>query len=216
MQRLRKPRECLVGRRFVRLTVSQYVPGKRGVTAKWRCACDCGRIVVVGTYSLLRGKTKSCGCYSLDMIAERNRIRTMSARGKPPEYAVWCTMKARCHQPKRKDFPRYGGRGIVVCERWKRSFDAFLSDMGARPSALHSLDRIDNDGPYSPDNCAWATLHEQANNRSNNYNLDVNGVVKSLTQWGRDVGLSAQCIRWRLSAGWAPDRAISERPRGRI
>lgn len=213
----RGPREDFVGRRFVRLTVTQYIPGRRGVRAKWACQCDCGSNVFVDTYNLLTGKTKSCGCYVRDESRKRNELRRLLGwRRKTPEYAVWQTMKARCHNPDRKDYHRYGGRGVEVCKRWRDSFDAFYADMGPRPSSQHSIERKDNDGNYEPENCVWATPHEQANNRSNNCNLDVNGVVKSLTQWGRDAGLSAQCIRWRLSAGWEPDRAVSERPRRRM
>jgi hypothetical protein len=123
---------------------------------------------------------------------------------------VWYTMIKRCHNPSADVYNRYGGRGIVVCERWRNSLDAFLEDMGPRPTSSHSLDRRENDGPYSPDNCRWATWSEQARNRRNNVLVTAFGVTRCLTEWAEVTGIKRAAIERRLQRGWAPERAVSE------
>jgi hypothetical protein len=116
-------------------------------------------------------------------------------------------MRERCHI---KPHPRYGGRGIVVCERWRESFENFIADMGFRPSPKHSLERRDNDGPYSPENCKWATPIEQANNKTNTRRVTLNGVTKSLSEWCRALGINRHSAFSRIySRGWAPERALT-------
>jgi hypothetical protein len=118
-------------------------------------------------------------------------------------------MITRCTNPKTKSFARYGARGIAVCDKWLQ-FDGFFEDMGAAPSPEHSIDRIDNDGPYSPENCRWATRQEQANNKSNNRILTFNGESAPMSEWARRSGISADTIERRLNKlGWDTDKAIS-------
>jgi hypothetical protein len=116
--------------------------------------------------------------------------------GKPtPEYSAWCSLRERC-RPGSKDYARYGARGITVCERWS-AFTNFLADMGLRPSPLHSIERKDNNGPYSPDNCKWATDIEQSNNKRNNVWLEFQEKRLTLAGWDRELGLRRGTVKLR-------------------
>lgn len=130
--------------------------------------------------------------------------------GVSPEYKVWEGIRERCHNPNSKDYPRYGGRGITVCPQWLSSFSTFLADMGHRPSAQHSIERRENDGPYSPGNCKWATRAEQSRNRRTNHFVEVNGVRMCVTDAAIAHGMSPDVVHARLGKGWPLERALSE------
>lgn len=157
-----------IGAVFGRLTV---LGGEHKVTRNYwvTCRCDCGREIVTRVDGLTSGKKLQCGDHARRMpdaqkaaISERNRTHGMAGI---PEYNAWCGMKMRCFNPKNDRFADYGGRGITVCERWRDSFEAFLEDMGMRPSPKHSIDRIDVDGNYEPGNVRWADGSTQTKNR---------------------------------------------------
>lgn len=118
-------------------------------------------------------------------------------------------MLTRCFNERCSDYFRYGGRGITVCDRWANSFEAFFVDMGCRPSAAHSLDRINNQGNYEPDNCRWATKKEQSRNQSTNNIIEFNGIRKSVAEWAEEFGLKADTIRKRLAHGMSVSRALT-------
>lgn len=158
-----RSRTSPVGRVYGRLTVVAVLTADR-----WRCRCSCGSVVDVwrANVQAKRENTRSCGCLHAERAAAAATTHGATRnRGTTREYRSWSMMKNRCLNPRNPRFASYGGRGIGVCQRWVDSFDSFLADMGPRPSAKHSLDRIDNDGDYTPGNCRWATTSEQNLNR---------------------------------------------------
>lgn len=155
---------------FGRLTALRDTGARKDTSVVWECLCSCGKLTETTAHSLKRGATRSCGCLRAELgVAIKKHGKSSS-----PEYGVWEGMIARCGNKDRPNFHLYGGRGIAVCDRWK-SFENFFADMGLKPSAGWSLDRIDNEQGYSPENCRWATRAEQSRNMRRNVWVEIEG-----------------------------------------
>jgi len=204
------------GDRFGLLTAIELGPYLyRTKQRTWKCRCDCGREIVVRQDCLRSGNTASCGCQRKEHAAEAARRRcTTHGQSKIAEYFVWKTMKARCLNPRNSEFKNYGGRGIWVCDRWRTSFVAFIQDLGLRPSPAHSIDRINNDGNYEPENCRWAIGKEQARNTRANHRITIDGVIMTIAGWAERSGLKSGTISRRLLVyGWSAKEAVGKSAR---
>jgi hypothetical protein len=170
--------------------------------------CDCGTVFSMQCRS--EKSTKSCGCFAKETarkLLSGNQHRKTHDLSNSETYKSWSGMKARCENPNHIEYPRYGGRGIKVCESWL-SFDNFLYDMGIRPEGC-SIERIDNDGNYELRNCRWATNKEQARNRRNSRMLTIDGVTQTVVEWSEQAGASkATNIYRRLDLGWSDNEAV--------
>lgn len=161
------------GNKYNRLTVlerdfSTEASQKKRAKTFWKCECYCGEIAIVPAYDLRKGLTKSCGCLRMENAGNMSKTHNMSRFSDGtirPEFNAWIGIKTRCFNKNSKAYDRYGGRGIKVCDRWKESFENFFLDMGERPSPKHSIDRIDVNGNYEPENCRWADDTQQCRNQ---------------------------------------------------
>lgn len=192
-----KPLE-LTGQTFGRLTVL----GKSKKCRKeplWLCRCSCGNLCEVTGSNLKRGKQKSCGCLRADNLRSITRKHGMT---KTRLFYIWSSMIQRCSNPNNRSYPNYGGRGIKVCEDWTNSFESF-SSWAAQSGYDDSLtlDRIDNNLGYFPENCRWASFKAQQNNRRDNIVVEIMGQSKTLSQWGELYGVKSGTIWWRYKAG---------------
>lgn len=193
----------IAGLRFGRLTVVARVGSDNNGNSRWLCSCDCGEQRNVLAQSLRNGATRSCGCLNRELVAKRE---TRHGQTGTSTYRTWDAMLQRCTNPKHRKWPDYGGRGIQVCESWKK-YEDFFSDMGARPDGM-TIDRIDNDGDYTPENCRWATPTEQMNNRRNNRVFVINGERLTLSQACRKFQINKSTARNRLSRGMDIEAAM--------
>ena len=195
--------EIIQGMRFNRLTVISEASPKHE-NRRFLCRCDCGNEATVYLDRLRHNRTQSCGCYQRQRAREGQTTHGMR---RSSTYNSWHGMVSRCKNPNHPAFNRYGGRGIQVCDRWLK-FEDFYADMGERPDN-QSLDRINNNESYCPENCKWSTAKEQNNNKRSNCLLTVDGITLNLAQWEVKQGLTKGVLSHRLNRGWTLERVIS-------
>lgn len=192
----------LSGLVFGRLTVLGFVKINANGLTFWECKCACGGVTISNRNNLIRGTSKSCGCMVIkNMVAKIIKHGECFNYKKSKEYRAWLSLRERCINSNSKDFYRYGGRGITVCDRWITSFENFLNDMGRAPSPKHSIDRKNNEGNYEPENCRWANAFEQANNTRKNRLIEYKGEIKTISIWCRELGMKYQTVNKRLAKG---------------
>lgn len=200
-----KPINLTPGSRYNSLVVIRLSEGPE--RRAWLCLCDCGVEKNVEASRLLSGHIISCGCVGKQRRIDGTR-RAITTHGQSTslQYIAWQLMHDRCENPTNENYPRYGGRGVHVCPRW-RNYELFFEDMGVRPQGM-TLDRIDNDGNYEPRNCRWATRSEQGRNKSTNRRITAHGETHVLAEWAEIAGIPRERIANRLRRGWSPERAI--------
>lgn len=190
--------------RFGRLVALKKVGKNERGQSRWLCKCDCGNMVTVTASNLkpYGKKNFGCGC-QMGKNIKHGLIHTRL-------YNIWAKIKERCSNPYNKDFPRYGGRGIFICEEWQefKVFYDWAMENGYDDSL--QIDRKNNDGPYSPDNCRWVTVKTNSNNKRNNHFITYNGETKTIAQWGELLGIKHQTLRSRIvTRGWDVERAFT-------
>lgn len=186
------------------LTVLSY----SSKTRKCICKCACGSVTEKWTSNVVSGKTLSCGCDRLNKIRSSCITHGLTHS---TEYKSWTGIIDRCCNPKQRKYAMWGGRGITVCDEWRGSFEAFLRDMGPKPSPSHSIDRYpDNDGPYCAGNCRWATKKEQARNTRRNRYLTIGGETLTFSEWAERKGVDVRRIVERKDRGWSDWDALNK------
>lgn len=196
----------LVGKRFGYLSVIAFSHIYNS-HSYWLCVCDCGGYAVARGSHLKSGNVTSCGCRMGHITHGESGTRL---------YAIWNNMRERCRNPKTREYPRYGGRGIKVCDEWMNDFQAFYDWAMANgydetaPRGQCTLDRIDNDGNYRPENCRWATAKVQANNTRRTRFIEFNGERHSVSEWARRLGMNQSTLSMRINKyGWSAEKALN-------
>ena len=196
----------LTGKKFGRLIVIRRDGSDNSKHATWLCRCECGNKVVVSAYSLKSGNTQSCGCLQKERA---KKAKTTHGLRHTKLYVSWFNMKQRCSNVNYEHYKYYGGRGITYCQEWER-FEPF-KDWAMKNGYQDNLtiDRIDVNGNYEPDNCRWATAKEQANNMRTNRLLSYNGETHNMKQWSEIMNINYTTLSWRLSSGWSIEKALT-------
>ena len=201
----------LSGKRVGRLTVIGLSEKQSGRHLRWKCQCDCGNYLDVLGLNLSRAHTKSCGCYKLERTSE---VKTIHGMSNSSLMNVWRNIHSRCYSPKNKSYKDYGARGIKVCPEWKEfiPFMEWAFKNGYEENL--TIERINVDGDYEPSNCKWATIKEQANNKTNNVYITYKGETKTLPIWAEELDLPYKTLYSRLKyRKWSVEEAF-ERPIG--
>ena len=195
----------LSGERFGRLLVIQRNGYNKHHQLYWLCECDCGTTKNVLGMCLSRGETQSCGCLHKEVTAKINLRHGMT---RTPIYKIWHSMMQRCYDKNSHSYHRYGGRGINVCEKW-HTFEGFYQDMSDKPNGM-SMERLDNNGDYCPENVVWADYKTQANNRRSNVLLEHKGKKQTMQQWCDELGLKIGTVWARINNyGYSVEKALT-------
>jgi hypothetical protein len=207
-----------VGMRYGRLVVVEPAPSNaKSKNKQSLCRCDCGNTKVVTNSQLRNGKTKSCGCMKTESAMRAAKASIKHGMRGCPEYRLWQSMLNRCRNTNITRYvEHYSGRGIKVCEQWQRSFEVFFADMGPRPTTKHSLDRIDVNSDYTPENCRWATATEQQRNKRNTIMVTWNGETKCIRDWEDSLGDAKEILYNRLRNGWPVEKAFTTPSRKKV
>ena len=195
----------MVGEKYGRLTVVRRNYSRGSKNSYWECVCDCGKTKIVRRQHLISGNVSSCGCLAKMVAYFIHKIHGLSDT---KIYIVWKGMISRCTDVKLESYHNYGGRGIKVCSRWMNSIEAFYEDMGEPPDGM-SLERIDTNGDYTPENCTWATPIEQANNKRNTIFIEAFGKKQNIKDWSQETGITRSAIYSRIRLGWNNEDAVS-------
>jgi hypothetical protein len=199
------------GDRYGRLTIVSEDAPKRYPSGKKRaftCKCDCGTLVPVLLSDLRSAHTTSCGCRQREVVAQ---LKWSHGKCSSREHTSWSGMIQRCHNPDNPSYGRYGARGIVVCDRWRNSFADFLADMGDCPPGC-TIERVNNEGPYSPGNCVWASPTAQNRNKRSTLRLTLNGVTRAASEWAVVLNMRPSTLYSRLYRGWSVQEALTPNP----
>ena len=206
----------LPGAHFGALTVDgprEKLPGKTYWGYPCTCSCGSGKRVFAKGYDLVNGVVTGCGCNPnrASGVKSAQYLHGATCGGKrTAEFSIYVGILERCFNQNSEAYPDYGGRGITVCDRWHKSFAAFLADVGCRPGKQYSMDRWpNNNGNYEPGNVRWATQSQQCRNKRNNRILTLNGESKTLTDWAESYGISDDAIYSRLKRGWSVERTLT-------
>lgn len=194
------------GQQFGRLTALYRLHNYHDKHTKWLCVCDCGNLKEVRYEHLKNEMIVSCGCYHKEIV---KNVNTKHGKHNTPLYNIWLCMKGRCYYVDDKRYKNYGGRGIAVCSEWKDDFQAFYNwaTSNGYKEGL-TIDRIDNDGNYTPDNCRWATRKQQARNTRRTLNITINGETHCLKDWCKILGLNYDTVKYRIHHNWSIERAF--------
>ena len=185
---MKKPYNDLTGQRFGRLVVRSLVDDPVGtdVPTRWRCSCDCGNELLARASNLKSGITRSCGCLQKELAAAQHKRHGETGSRL---FSIWVHMKQRCTNPNERAFKYYGARGIIVCQEWMNSFEVFRDWAVSHGYADNlTIDRIDANGNYCPENCRWITIQEQQRNKRDNVRITFNGQVKTVAEWAKEFG----------------------------
>ena len=200
----------LIGAKFNLWTVISLV-GAQEVIAK----CDCGTERKVSVYDITRGASKNCGCIRRLHMHHLGKATTTHGLSHLKILRIWDRMLSRCNNPKDKSYHNYGGRGIKVCDRWNL-VENFYADMGEKPEGRYSIDRIDNDGDYCPENCHWATDREQATNTRKNHMVEYHGKTWVLSELARQLGMPPKRVLTLLKDNHRDIFNPFESPQGKL